>query len=166
MDILPPIPEHLATLGMFDGQLGMATLGFIVEPDISPRFPFEVVVKGDKLLAFVEESGLCGIVEAEGDLGGAVEGDILDIFGIFIPNGLLTAVVDGERFDLEGAVVDGDMLLEWREDRNELEAAVADGDELEAEVAEVDLEALVETVDDEFDGAEVEERPGEGRCSK
>lgn len=149
---------------MFDGQLGMATLGFIVEPDISPRFPFEAAVEGDKLLAFVEESGLWGLVEAEGDIRGVVQGDIFDIFGMFTPNGSLTVVVDGERFDLEGTVVDGDMLLELREDMNELKAAVADGDELEAEVAEMDLEALVETVDDELDGAEVEERPGEGGC--
>jgi len=155
-NLLPPIPEHLATLGMFDGPIGMATLGFIVGPDIVPHFPTDGLVEAEKLLGFVDEEELYALVEGIGEVA-ALEAQ--DFAGLFVPQ-RLTATVEEGHAGLE-AVVMGDKMSADVVDGDDLEATIAEVD-LEAELAEESLEALV--TDDDDLTASVEEAPGEGRC--
>lgn len=156
-NLLPPIPEHLATLGMFDGPLGMATLGFIIGPDIVPRFPAEGMLEAEKLFGFVDEEALYALVEGVGVSMAAVEEQ--DLAGIFAQQ-TLTGAVDASQGGLE-AMVDGNRASAEVVEDDEMFGALVTEADFVAELAECDLEGIID--DDELT-ASIEEAPGEGRC--
>lgn len=155
--LLPPIPLHLATLGLFDNQIGMATLGYIVGPQIVPRFPSEGVVRADELIAVVSEQGdLIAQLEACEWLG--VVDSPLDFQGI-VESLVWRAAVQEE--DLGGDIraeraYSGNVAQE-----DDPQAEVGARDDMTAEVVEVDGVAEVSECDQV---AEITEKPGEGRC--
>jgi len=155
VDLLPPEPLHLATLGMLDNQIGMATLGYVVLPEVVPRFPAEGIVEADGLIAtFTEES-----LEAtlQGIDWSAVATAALDV------EGLLESVswrVMLEAQDMEGKLSDDKPLQGEVEQEEDPWAEIAEDDTV-AEVEDTDQVAEVEDADQV---AEVVEKPGEGRC--
>lgn len=146
---------------MFDGQLGMATLGFIVEPDITPRFPAEGALEVEKWLGFVDEETLHALVEGVGSEAAAIESQ--DLAGL-LASEWLTATVEAEQGGFEAMVI-GDRASAEVTEVGEHDALVSEAPDFAAELAECDLEALVVDDDDELT-ASLEEAPGEGRCRK
>jgi len=159
-NLLPPIPEHLATLGMFDGQLGMATLGFIVEPDITPRFPAEGALEVEHWRGFVDEETLHALVEGISAEVATVEAQ--DLSGFLAPQ-TLTGAVQTTQDGLEAMVSSDRETATVTEDEDH--AALVSELDFAAELAECDLEALINDDDDDLI-ASIEEAPGEGRCRR
>ena len=156
-NLLPPIPLHLATLGMLDGQIGMATLGYIVGPDIVPRFPAEGTIRADELIAVVSEHGdLIAQLEACEWVG--VVDSPLDLDGIVQSLAWRAAV---QEDDLGGDIEAEKPYSGNVADESDPQADVEERDDMTAEVVEVDGTAEVSECDQV---AEVTEKPGEGRC--
>jgi len=156
-NLLPPIPLHLATLGMLDNEIGMATLGYIVGPQIVPRFPAEGVIRADELIAIVSEQGdLIAHLEACEWLG--VVDSPLDLDGIVESLAWRAAV---QEDDLGGDIEAEKPYSGNVAEEDDPQADVEERDDMTAEVVEVDGTAEVSECDQV---AEITEKPGEGRC--
>jgi hypothetical protein len=156
-NLLPPIPLHLATLGMLDGQIGMATLGYIVGPDIVSRFPAEGVISAEAWIAVVSEQGdLIAQLEACEWLG--VVDSPLDLDGIVESLAWRAAV---QEDDLGGDIAAEKPYTGNVAEEDDHQADVEERDDFIAEVVEIDGAAEVSECDQV---AEVTEKPGEGRC--
>lgn len=157
-NILPPIPLHLATLGLLDNQIGAATLGYIVGPEVVSRFPADGQVRADELIAVVSEQGeLVAQLEACEWLG--VVDAPLDLDGI-IESLAWRAVVTGD--EISGKIEAEKPYVGEVEGEGEPQVEIEERDDMVAEVIEVDGTAEVS----ECDGvAELTEKPGEGRCT-
>jgi hypothetical protein len=155
---LPPIPLHLATLGLLDNQIGAATLGYIVGPAVVPRFPAEGTVRPEEYVGVISEQGelvaqleaceWAGVVETPLDLDGIVE----SLFW--------RAAVQADDFG-QGEVAGNRPFAGEVSDETDPTAGVEEGDDLVAEVTEVDGTAEVTECEKT---AALEEKPGEGRC--
>lgn len=58
------LPIHIATRGRLDGEYGIATRGYIICPDIVPRFPSRGEVRPLDLFGDVRELDFEGILRA------------------------------------------------------------------------------------------------------
>lgn len=155
--MLPPHPFHLSTRGRLGGAYGIATRGYLVLPDIVPRFPAVGTVEAEALVGrFTEE---------------AIEATLQTVDWIAVAK---------PGFDIEGLIED----ITWRAmmEAQDMEGRLASDKPFEGEVeqetdpwAEVTEEepSVVAEVEDTDQAAEVEEcseeavlveRPGEGRC--
>jgi hypothetical protein len=142
---------------MLDGEIGMFTLGYIVGPDLVPRFPAEGVIRTDELIAIISEQGeLVAQLEACEWLG--VVDAPLDFDGIVESLAWRAAIqADDLGGDLEAEKPYSGNVVE----EGEHEAEVEEREDLTAEVVEADGTAEVSECDQV---AEVTEKPGEGRC--
>ena len=160
--MLPPIPIHIATRGHLDGQYGIATRGYLVLPDWVPRFPSDAIVTDERhLFGVVAEADQWASLEVLLEPTGVVA-EIVDFTGLF-SNGSLTAAVDGDILGLEAMLDDpGDLFMDLYDDGGP--EAILDEDDLQAEVQDGGLAGELEEAADDVLTAEVEQRPGEGRC--
>lgn len=156
-NLLPPIPKHLATLGLLDSQIGMATLGYIVGPEIVPRFPSDGVIRADELIAVVSEHGDL-IAQLEACEWRGVVDSPLDMDGIVESLAWRAAV---QEDDLGGDIEAEKPYSGKVEVEDDPQAEIEEREDLTAEVAEVDGTAEVSECDRV---AEITEKPGEGRC--
>lgn len=155
--LLPPHPVHLATLGLLDNEIGVATLGYIVGPPIVPRFPAEATVQEQVWLARVEPwPEWWAIAESCNWL----------------------AELDASLYSLEG-VLSLYFSRAQVEDRGQLLALIEQVESLVAKVEVVEESAVVQSgdtlgaVEDGAASATVQEtvpigvvvdKPGRGRC--
>ncbi len=96
-------PLHIATRGLLDGEYGKATRGYIICPDIVPRFPQDADVDSDGSWAVVAQLDLEAILADYPRLTfEAALGDALD----------LVVTVDGERYDASALVTDVGLMAE------------------------------------------------------
>jgi hypothetical protein len=157
-NLLPPIPLHLATLGFLDNQIGFATLGYIVGPQVVSRFPSEGQIRADELIGVISEQGdliaqldACewvGLVENPLDLDGIVESLV---WRAVVTEDDLSGKIEAEK-PYSGEVVEEEGL----------QADIEECDEMVAEVVEADGTAEVSECEQL---AEMTEKPGEGRCT-
>jgi len=156
-NLLPPIPLHLATLGLLDHQIGFATLGHIVGPELVARFPSQGVVRTDELIAIVSEQGdLIAHLEAC-EWQGVIDTP-LDYEGLIKSLAWRAAVQEDE--------LGGDIQAEKPysgniQEEDDPQAEVKQRDDMMAEVVEVDGTADVSECDQV---AKVTEKPGQGGC--
>jgi len=156
-NLLPPIPLHLATLGLLDNEIGMATLGYIVGPQIVPRFPSDGVIRADELIAIVSEQGdLVAHLEAC-EWSGVLDAP-LDVEGLIESLAWRAAVTEDDL----GGDIEAEKPFTGKVDEEEgPRADIEERDDMTAEVVEVDGTAEVSECDRV---AEVTEKPGEGGC--
>jgi hypothetical protein len=156
--VLPPIPLHLATLGLLDNQLGAATLGYIVGPPVVSRFPAEGEVRPEAYVGLISEQGeLVAQLEAC-EWQGAVESP-LDLDGI-VESLFWRAAVEEDDFGQGEVAAERPFSGEVAEEADPM-AEVEGVEDWTAEVAEVDGAAEVTECEQT---AVLEEKPGEGRC--
>ena len=158
-----PLPLHIATRGRLDGEYGIATRGYIICPDIVPRFPFDAEIADldiNQLLGISDPDRLEAFVEDHPDLTLFAK-----INGPSRRYALVAKVEDAEAFTLEALVEDAPFELEAEVsvveadqlgtvEEVDLGAAVVSGDDIglvteEDDKASVDQADLVATVDDE-----------------
>jgi hypothetical protein len=155
--MLPPQPFHIATKGRWGGVYGIATRGYLVLPDIVPRFPAEGAIEVEDLVALVREEVLQAAIQAidwsaVAKSGFDVEGLIQDI--------VWTAMVEAQ--DMEG-LLGSDKVFGGEVEQETDPWAEVEEDEPVAEVEETDQEADVEECSET---AVLVEKPGQGRCGR
>lgn len=153
--MLPPQPSHIATRGYWGGVYGIATRGYLVLPDVVPRFPAEGTIEAEDLVAFFREEVLQATLEvidwsAVAKSGFDVEGLIQDI--------VWRAMVEAQDM---GGRLDGDKPFGGEVEQETDPWAEVEEDEPVAEVEEADQAADVEECSET---AVLVEKPGQGRC--
>lgn len=154
--MLPPQPFHLSTRGRWGGAYGIATRGYLVLPDVVPRFPAEGVLEPEKLVGLLTEEELeatlqsldwSAVAESGFDVNGFVEG--------------LAWRAAMAAQDIDGALA-GDIPFggEVEQETDPWAEISSDGEHI-AEVVEVDDSAEVEECSEM---GELVEKPGEGKC--
>ena len=153
--MLPPQPFHIATRGRWGGAYGIATRGYLVLPDIVPRFPAEGVIEAEGLVAlFTEESLQVTLQEFDWS---AITRSVIDIDGL-VEDIAWRAMLEAQ--DMEGKLA-GDKPFQGEVEQEADPWAEVTEEEPVAEVEDADQSAQVEDSDQV---AEVVEKPGEGRC--
>jgi len=153
--MLPPQPIHIATRGLLGGAYGIATRGYLVLPDVVPRFPSDAVVQYDELLGFITEEDLHAYLQ-QMDLAAVLKAP-LDIEGII--RDLAWMAMMKEQDELGGEVADKPLTAEVEPEGDHV-GEVTDGDPV-AEVEDGDAAAEVKECEEP---ATLKEKPGEGRC--
>jgi len=155
--LLPPHPLHLATLGLLDNEIGIATLGYIVGPPIVPRFPAEATVQEMAWLARVDPEADWWASTQPRNWIAALDPKIFDLEGLF---GSTThrAVVES-RAEFEAVVQQADDLIGAVEAIEESAAVQSDGT-----VGSVDDGAASATVQEAVPVGVIIETPGKGKC--
>jgi hypothetical protein len=115
-------PLHIATRGRLDGEYGIATRGYVICPDIVPRFPQDAVVGTDGFFARVTEQDLSALLR---------DFPKLTFEATAVGDGLYVCQLDGEKSELEAAVTALDLEGSVRS-VGEMVAAV-DGEQLDAD---------------------------------
>ena len=157
-NILPPIPFHIATRGYLGGAYGIATRGYLVLPDVISKFPAIGTVQYDGLTgtvyddfwaAMVQSSEIRAFLESSSD----IEASLRFIF----MNAKVDPVVwgKGEVVSLNKAFVGEVESILFEVDIDDAGLCV--------ELHESDDQAEVQQCEN---SVIVEEKPGEGRCSK
>jgi hypothetical protein len=156
--MLPPDPFHLSTRGRWGGAYGIATRGYLVLPDVVPRFPADGFVETEELVGLFTEEALEATLESID--WGAVLQPGLDVDGL-IEDIVWRAMLEAQ--DMEGRL-DGDKPFGGEvEEETDPWAEVEMEDGPIAEVEEADECAEVE---DCSETAILVEKPGEGRCRR
>lgn len=155
--LLPPHPLHLATLGLLDNEIGIATLGYIVGPPIVPRFPAEATVQEMVWLARVESEADWWAKAQPQNWIAELDPSVFDLEGLF---GSMThrAVVESHE-EFEAIVQQADDLIGAVEVIEESAAVQPDGT-----VGSVDDGAASATVQEARPVGVVIETPGKGKC--
>jgi len=156
--MLPPQPFHIATKGRWGGVYGIATRGYLVLPDIVPRFPAEGVLEAEKLVAWFTEEGLEATLDSVNWT--AVAKSDFDVEGLVESLAWLAAM---EAQDIDG-VLAGDRPFGGEvEQETDPWAEIAPDDEHIAEIEEADDCAEIEECSD---SAALVEKPGQGKCRR
>lgn len=155
--LLPPHPLHLATLGLLDNEIGIATLGYIVGPPIVVRFPAEASVQEMVWLARVEPRADWLAAMQPNNWIAELDHRVFDLEGLF---GSLThrAIVES-RAGFEAIVQQTEDLVGAVEAIEESAAVHPDGT-----VGTVDDGAASATVQEAVPIGVVIETPGKGKC--
>lgn len=134
-------PIHIATRGRCDGEYGIATRGYVICPDIVPRFPSDADVRPEFVIGEVRELGLraelhrsvelTGLVAEKADFEATIA-EVMELFGDVDSPELQARV---RALSLSGAI-----------DPRRLAAAIRDHDVL-AEVRELGLEGILRLLD-------------------
>lgn len=156
-DLLPPHPLHLATLGLLDNEIGIATLGYIVGPPIVVRFPAQATVQEMAWLARVDPEGDWLAAMQPNNWIAELDPKVFDLEGLF---GSLThrAIVES-RVEFEAIVQQADDLIGAVEVIEESAAVQPDGT-----VGAVGEGAASATVQEVVPLGVVIETPGKGKC--
>lgn len=155
--LLPPHPVHLATLGLLDNEIGIATLGYIVGPPIVPRFPAEATVQEMVWLARVEPDGDWLATTQPCNWIAELDPKIFDLEGLF---GSVThrAVVEA-REEFEAVVQQADDLIGAVEVMEESAVVQQDG-----RLGVVEDGSASATVQEAVPVGIVKDAPGKGKC--
>lgn len=155
--LLPPHPLHLATLGLLDNEIGIATLGYIVGPPIVVRFPAEATVQEMAWLARVDPEADWWASAQPRNWIAELDPKIFDLEGLF---GSMThrAVVEAQA-EFQATVQQADDLIGAVEAIEESASVQPDGT-----VGAVEDGAASATVQEARPVGVVIETPGKGKC--
>jgi len=157
--MLPPHPFHLSTRGRLGGAYGIATRGYLVLPDIVPRFPDIGVVEAEELVGRFTEEALEATFQTVDWSAVAKPG--FDIEG-FIEDITWRAMMEAQ--DMEGLLA-GDKPFggEVEQETDPWAEVIEEEPSVVADVEDTDQTADVEECSEM---AVLVERPGEGSCGR
>ena len=155
--LLPPHPLHLATLGLLDNEIGIATLGYIVGPAIVPRFPAEATVQEMAWLAWVDPEADWAAKTQPRNWIGELDTTVFDLEGLFGSVTHRAVVTSHEEF--EAIIQQADDLIGAVEVVEESAVVQQDG-----RLGTVEDEAGSATVQEAVPVGTVSDEPGKGKC--
>jgi len=155
--LLPPHPIHLATLGLLDNEIGIATLGYIVGPPIVPRFPSEAMVQEMAWLASVDSYGEWEAVDQSCNWLAELDSNIFDLEGLF-GTSVYRAIIE-VRGEFQAILRQKDALVGIVEAIEESASL-----ELDGKIGSIETDSESATVQEAVPVGSVKDKPGEGCC--
>ena len=155
--MLPPQPFHIATKGRWGGAYGIATRGYLVLPDVVPRFPAESFLESEKLVGLLTEEELEATLQSLDWSAVAKSGFDIESF---IESLAWRAAMEAQ--DIGGALA-SDMPFGGEVEQTDPWAEISSEGEPIAEVVEVDDSAEVEECSE---SGVLVEKPGQGKCRR